>query len=109
MFATQFALLLVSASVSAGSGPSAAPTGGSVEEYGGPPTKWRIRWTNGDASAYTEIYDGAVDPANLITTQNPGVTSFNSQVAGSSSGTFRLRHKKNGQFSAALEVAYGLT
>jgi len=91
----------------AGDGPSAKPASVEVSGYGGPPTKWRFDFVPGDATAYTRLYIGTVDPANLYGTQLPGLTNFNTDLT--DTGVANLTHYKNGQESAALQVLYGAT
>lgn len=99
--------------VSPGPGPSAAPSGLNTVTYG-TPKKVRVRWTNGDATAYTRVYSEPggcpVSSPALDATLNPGVTSWDSpyldsgQVRG-----FIARHYKNGQESGSSNCATGGT
>ena len=100
--ASAFALLAVkgSAPPSQGPGPSGPPTNLSVVDYG-TPTKARIAWTNADSQAYTRIYRRLTSCAgseSLLTTANPGITSFDSTVTATSG--FVVSHYRNGQESA---------
>jgi hypothetical protein len=105
--ATQFAFFAVSAVVTPGDGPTDPPSDGFAEVYNDPPGFHRFRWTNGDATAYTRIYDGAVSPGNLIGTVDPGITSFNTTIPKASAGTANVTHFKNAIESAADSFTYG--
>ena len=91
------------------SGPSAAPSSLSASPgYAGSSTtaQMSLSWTNGDALAKTEVYNGA----SLVTTANAGVTSYN--VTGLNSNTsysFTVKHIKNNIRSAASNTATNTT
>lgn len=105
-----FAMLLVSGEpTTPGDPPAAAPSGGVATAYGGPPSKARVDWVNGDAAAYTRVYKGTVTPANLQTYALPGVTVIFTDILWDPPGTIRLTHYKEGVESSADAVPYGMT
>ena len=96
------AMLTVSGAIAAppGPGPTDPPTLLTAENYG-VPDKARISWTNGDAAAYTKIYQRTSNcggAESLLTTVNPGIVSFDSLVTVKSG--FLASHLRNGQESA---------
>ena len=108
--ATVFAIFAAKGSAPAtpGSGPSGPPTGLSVEPYPNdtppPAPKARLAWTNGDATAYTRVYQRANNCSggeSLLETRNPGQTGFDSEVTGDKG--FLVSHYKNGQESAKTD------
>lgn len=101
----QIALLIVAGDPAAsGDGPSAAPSSPNSDSSWGYPSKYVIEWVNGDATAYTEIYENSITPANLLHTANPGITQWLSTITVGTSKLLYLRHYKNGQGS--LTVAH---
>lgn len=94
-------------------GPSGAPTGLTVETYAvGVPTDppgIRVRWTNTDLSAYTNVYLEAGGCGGTASLQspiaNPGATvvdlgQLRSPGAPAEQAGFVAKHYKNGQESA---------
>lgn len=98
-------------SVSAGSaGPSGTPSSATNTLTG--QTTSTAGWTNGDATAQTEISIGTVASGtySVIATLNAGVSSY--AFTGLSSSTdyqWRVRHVKNGQYSSYLSSAFTTT
>lgn len=82
-------------------GPSAAPTAGTPSGIG--TTSATLPWTNGDSTAETEVeyrVNGG-SSYTLATTAAPGVASHVlTGLAASTTYNWRVRHKKNGQYSA---------
>jgi hypothetical protein len=75
-------------------GPDAAPSGLGAGNPGAGNVD--LTWTNGDASASTEIYRSISGGAySLVTTQAPGVTSFTDSPGGNVNVSYRVRHIKN--------------
>lgn len=92
---------------SGGDPPSAAPSDPSLYTYAGTPGKWGAQWTNGDATATTQI-----DPNNgslNVLTASAGTTFLDLGWSVSQYpdilDTVRLRHFKNGQSSDWVEFA----
>ena len=95
-----FAMLSGGVAAASGPGPTGPPTSPFTSEHGSP-AKYRIHWSNGDATAYTRIYQNSSVPVNLLGTENPGRTSFNSALLVSGDPyNLILTHFKNGQESA---------
>jgi hypothetical protein len=103
-----WALFLVSGTAApGGAGPTGPPTNGFATNYGTELSPLvRLDWTNGDASAYTRIYNTTVSFDNLLAIRNPGITLWQSGSNYSLGQVFKLTHFKNGQESAALTVVW---
>ena len=104
-----FAVFAVKGAAAAdpGSGPTGAPSSLSKTGYGSP-TKLRLSWANGDATAYTRIYTslGGCPLSTPVQDNvvNPGITSFDTLYEINFLGlledrSFTVRHFKNGQES----------
>jgi len=75
-------------------GPDAPPSGLSVTAAAS--VTWALAWTNGDATAETEVWkDGA-----LVTTVGTGVTSYDGAASPGVAAAWKLRHIKNSITSA---------
>lgn len=86
--------------------PTGNPSNPQTDTHGGP-LKWRVYWTNGDATAYTRVYYGdpgvSFDSATLLQVELPGATQANTTLIASADDedqyTFWLVHYKNGEES----------
>lgn len=99
-----------------GEGPAGAPSNMSVSVYGA--DYWRVHWDNGDASAYTRIYYGAIgsdwEDSTIVNAELPGVTQSDTGLDVGDSiievletaddYRFFARHFKNGELSATAFV-----
>ena len=113
MFSKAALLLMGAGAEIGGAGPDGPPTNASNYLYSG--TLYGVQWTAGDVDAETEVYfidtlgvgcpSTFPDDFTLLTTRAAGLTSYD---AGQSVGcTFYLRHKKNGLYSAVVQVTAG--
>lgn len=69
-----------------------------------------LAWTNGDASAVTEIYRGtSPNPTALVGTAGAGATSFTDAVAQGTYYYYRIRHEKASATSAYIAAEAGTT
>jgi hypothetical protein len=110
-----FAALAAPAGQDAGAeGPSGAPSGGTWWYYSG--TKVGATWTNGDATASTQVYWKDIsggcpsvlpDDAEFIETVSPGVVEVETEKTVGCS--LFIRHVKNGQYSAWHQITSGPT
>ena len=100
-----------------GTGPSAAPSNGSLFRHSG--TKIGVQWTNGDPTASTRIYFTATDTACPSTfpddveplkgTASPGATIFDTDDSDSGEQcSYYIVHIKDGIFSAFVQVTVKL-
>ena len=81
--------------------PSGPPTNLSSYKWSG--NKVGVQWTNGDATAMTQVYvsmtlDVDPDGPHLIT-KPAGATSYDSQIDSGTWNFWYVRHLKNGQYS----------
>lgn len=84
----------VNATTSSTDGPDAPPSGLTVTAVAS--ATWTLNWTNGDATASTEVWkDGA-----LVTTVGAGVSTYDASANASTAATFKVRHTKNSVTSA---------
>lgn len=107
--ATMFAVFMMKGTaVDPGDPPTGPPTNVVSSHYGSP-TKVRLSWTNGDATAYTRIYmEQGTCPGTppFYIAQNPGVTSVNTAFLHSNDPhRYQLSHYKNGQESDKTDCA----
>lgn len=80
-----------------GSGPSGAPT--NLQNTSSTTSSITLGWTNGDATADTEIYRDNV----LINTATPGTASYaDTGRAANANHDYKIRHSKGGSFSSFL-------
>lgn len=93
-------------------GPSADPSSASLSYYSG--SLLRLTWTNGDATASTQIGWGTSsdEPASVTATSSPGITQYNTGVSGTISATSIatypwVRHVKNSQYSDWVRSSNG--
>jgi hypothetical protein len=98
-------------SAAAPAGPSAAPSNlSATPAYAGSSTtaQMSLSWTNGDATATTEIYNNTT--STLVTTVSAGTTSYTVTGLNSSTGySFKVRHLKNSQYSSYTSNASNTT
>jgi hypothetical protein len=90
----------------AGSGPSDAPSSAWADKYGGGDGKLRMTWVNGDATAYTRIYDAEPTGQAPDYVANPGEVSYDTNYSWADSDTYYLTHYKNGQESASTTYTH---
>ena len=97
-----------------GDPPAGAPSAPWWSVYGS--NRWRVHWTNGDATAYTRVYYGDIDSdwgdSVLVRTELPGVTQSDTGLAVGDALTeplptdddyrFFIRHFKNGELSSTV-------
>ncbi len=93
----QFGHGLVKAAAAVDASPLAPPTNCTLQKIPPPSGYLKVSWTNGDASASTEVsiwYNGVW---NVVSTQSPGVTQY-FYILGGQTGLFqaRVRHVKSG-------------
>ena len=92
-------------------GPSAAPSGlSATPAYAGSSTtaQMSLSWTNGDATATTEIYNNTT--STLVTTVSAGTTSYTvTGLNANASYSFKVRHLKNSQYSSYTSNASNTT
>ena len=88
-----------------GDAPSGLPSNGTLYTYASTtwqPGKWGAQWTNGDATANTQIdYNG---DESVVLTAPPGATWLDLGISVSNNpsilDTIRMRHTKSGQVTA---------
>lgn len=84
----------VNATTSSTDGPDAPPSALTATAVAS--ATWTLNWTNGDATASTEVWkDGS-----LVTTVGTGVTTYDASANASTAATFKVRHTKNSITSA---------
>jgi len=75
----------------------APPTNCTLQKIPPPSGYLKVSWTNGDASASTEVWINANGVWNLVSTESPGITQY-FYILGGQHGLFyaRVRHVKAG-------------
>ena len=113
MLVTELAVLMAGSGGAGGGGPSGDHTSVGLTK---PASTILLSWTNGDATAITEIGTtgsaGGDGPTSVLTNVAAGETSYDTGHEGTigapSIGTYWwVRHRKNGQYSSWVRSGEG--